>query len=208
MRSLTLCGLLFFATAFSVLAQNSAPAGTSTNSTSTATASKKQSDIYVRPDAKTREKDYISSIFGPVSIAKNVALAGYNTWRNSPEEWGPTWKGFGRRVASNFGQSAIKNSVQFGLDEALTVDSKFYRSKDKSVSARIGNALISPVTARKEDGSRTIGVPRIVGTYSAAIIARETWYPDRYSWKDGLKSGTISLGFTAGMNLIKEFIWK
>lgn len=208
MRTLTVCGLLFFAAAFSISAQNSAPSDSSANSTSAASASKKQSDIYIRPDAKTREKDYVSSIFGPFSIAKNVALAGYNTWQNSPEEWGPTWEGFGRRVASNFGQSAIKNSVQFGLDEVLKVDSKFYRSKDKSVGARITNALVSPVTARTVDGKRTIGIPRIVGTYSSAIIARETWYPDRYSWKDGVKSGTISLGFTAGMNLIKEFVWK
>lgn len=166
------------------------------------------SDVYVRPDAKTREKRYLSSIFGPVSVGKNVALAGLNTWKNSPEEWGPTWEGFGRRVASNFGQSIIKNSIQFGLDEALKVDSHFYRSKDKSVGARVGNALISPVTARTESGRRTIGVPRIVGTYASAIIARETWYPDRYSWKDGVKSGTISLGFNAGFNLIKEFVWK
>jgi hypothetical protein len=208
MRTLTVCGLLFFAAAFSISAQSSAPSGSSTNSISPASASQKQSDIYVRPDAKTREKRYFSSIFGPFSLGKDVALAGYNTWRNSPEEWGPTWKGFGRRVASNFGQSAIKNTVQFGLDEVLKEDSQFYRSKDKSVSARIGNALISPVTARTVDGKRTIGIPRIVGTYSSAIIAREAWYPDRYSWKDGMKSGTISLAFTAGFNLIKEFIWK
>jgi hypothetical protein len=208
MRTLTVCGLLFFAAAFSISAQNSAPSGTSADSTSPASASKKQSDIYVRPNAKTREKRYISSIFGPFSMGKDVALAGYNTWRNSPEEWGPTWKGFGRRVASNFAQGAIKNSVQFGLDEALKEDSQFYRSKDKSVSARFSNALISPVTARTVEGKRTIGIPRIVGTYSSAIIARETWYPDRYSWKDGMKSGTISLAFTAGFNLIKEFIWK
>lgn len=201
MRSIVLFGLLFVTTAFPVFGQSTVNgnSGTTTNP---------PSDQYVRPDAKTREKRYFSSIFGPVSIGKSVALAGFNTWRNSPEEWGPTWKGFGRRVASNFGQSIIKNSIQFGLDEALTLDSHFYRSKDKSVGARVGNALISPVTARTESGKRTIGIPRIVGTYASSIIARETWYPDRYSWKDGLKSGTYSLGFSAGFNLIKEFVWK
>jgi hypothetical protein len=64
------------------------------------------------------------------------------------------------------------------------------------------------VTARNENGKRVLGFPRIVGTYSAAVIARETWYPDRYTWKDGMKSGTISLGFNAAFNLVKEFVWK
>jgi hypothetical protein len=201
MRSIFCSGLFVLATAFFVSAQST---------TAPADQSVKPPDAngYVRPDAKTRQKRYVSSIFGPVSVAKNVALAGYNTWKNSPEEWGPKWEGFGRRVASNFGQSAIKNSIQFGLDEAFKLDSHFYRSKDKSVSARVTNALISPVTARNEDGKRVPGFPRIVGTYSSAVIARETWYPSRYTWKDGMKSGTISLGFNAAFNLVKEFVWK
>jgi len=201
MRSVFLIGLLLAAAAFSNSAQTTA-------TPSSQPAKPGISNGYVRPDAKTREKRYFSSIFGPVSIAKNVALAGFNTWKNSPEEWGPHWEGFGRRVASNFGQSAIKNSIQFGLDEAFKLDSHFYRSKDKSVSARVTNALISPVTARSESGKRVFGFPRIIGTYSAAVIARETWYPDRYTWKDGMKSGTISLGFNAAFNLVKEFVWK
>jgi hypothetical protein len=204
MRSAFLSGLFVLSTAFFVSAQSTAP----TDPASTTNAKPAQTDQYVRPDAKTREKRYFNSIFGPVAVGKNVALAGYQTWQNSPEEWGPHWEGFGRRVASNFGQSIIKNSIQFGLDEALKLDSHFYRSKDKSVSARIGNALISPVTARTVTGKRTIGVPRIFATYASSVIARETWYPSRYTWKDGLKSGTISLGFSAAFNLVKEFVWK
>jgi hypothetical protein len=137
-----------------------------------------------------------------------VATAGISTWRNSPEEWGTKWEGFGRRVASNFGKNAIKQTTKFGIDEALKIDSHFYRSQNKSVGARVGNALISPVTARNRNGRRVIGVSNLVGTYGSNIIARETWYPDRYNWKDGVKSGTISLGFNAAFNLFKEFVWK
>jgi hypothetical protein len=145
---------------------------------------------------------------GPLALGRTVASAGYSTWRNSPEEWGTKWEGFGRRVASGFGRNVIKQTTIYSLDEALKLDSGFYRSKNKSVSARIGNALISPVTARKSNGERTIGVPRLVGTYGAGIVAYETWYPKRYDWKDGLRSGTISLGFNAAFNLVKEFVWK
>ena len=166
------------------------------------------SDRYVRPDAKTRSKRYIDSMVGPFALAREVAGAGISTWRNSPEEWGDHWEGFGRRAASNFGKNVIKQTTVYGLDEAFKYDSSFYRSKDKSVGARIRNALISPVTARDRDGRRVIGVPRLVGTYGASIVAYETWYPSRYGWKDGVKTGTYSLGFNAAFNLFKEFVWK
>src|SRR5262249_13085298 len=101
----------------------------------------------------------------------------------------------------------IKNTIQYGLDESFSLDSGFYRSKDRSFGAKVSNALVSTVTARKKNGDRTVGFPRIIGTYSASIIGAETWYPQRYTWKDGLKNGSISLGFTAAFNLFKEF-WK
>jgi hypothetical protein len=163
---------------------------------------------YVRPSAERRFKRYVNGIFGPVAIAKNVAYAGIGTWRNSPEEWGDKWEGFGRRVASNFGRGAVKNTTMYALDEALKLDSGFYRSRKKDMGSRVKNALLSTVTARRPSGKRTIGVPRIVATYTTSIIAYETWYPRRYDYKDGLRSGTISLGFNAAFNLVKEFIRK
>ncbi|MDM7922139.1 MAG: hypothetical protein QUS14_07540 [Pyrinomonadaceae bacterium] len=167
-----------------------------------------QTSMYTRPDGKTRAKRYFNSMFGPFALARSAATAGIGTWRNSPEEWGPHWEGFGRRFAANVGRSVIRNSVMFGLDEALKVDSHFYRSEKRDTTSKIVNALVSPVTARKPDGKRTIGIPRIVGTYTSSIIAAETFYPARYDYKDGIRTGSISLGFNAAFNLIKEFVWK
>ena len=206
MKSLFVIGL-FFLTASVVVAQDPSPSPSPTPMASPLPSSN-ATDTYTRPDAAARRKKYINSMVGPLALGRTVATAGIATWRNSPEEWGTKWEGFGRRVASNFGRNVIKQTTIYGLDEALKVDSGFYRSKNKSVSARIGNALISPVTARKANGDRTIGVPRLVGTYGAAIISREVWYPSGYDWKDGVRSGTISLGFNAAFNLVKEFIWK
>lgn len=206
MRSAILSAVLVVSAAFCVSAQNGSttPAPTATPSVSGASGS----DVYTRPDAATRQKRFVNSMIGPVALGKMVATAGISTWRNSPEEWGTKWEGFGRRVASNFAKNAIKQTTKFGLDEALKFDSHYYRSKNKSVGARVTNALISPVTARDKNGKRVIGVPNLVGTYASNIIAREAWYPDRYNWKDGVRSGTISLGFNAAFNLVKEFIWK
>lgn len=163
---------------------------------------------YTPPTAKVRQKRFVNSVFGPLALGKNVAWAGIGTWRNSPEEWGDKWEGFGRRVASNFGKNVIKQSTIYGLDAAFKIDSHYYRSQKKDVGSRVLNALISPVTARNRDGKRVFGISRIAGTYTSSIIAAETWYPDRFNYKDGLKSGTLSLGLNGVYNLVKEFVWK
>jgi hypothetical protein len=45
----------------------------------------------------------------------------------------------------------------------------------------------------------------MIGSYTGSIVAAETWYPRRYGLKDGLKSGTLSLGTDILSNLFKEF---
>ena len=192
----------------SVAARSASQDDSSNSSGGTVTPAVSPQSGYVRPDSKTRFRRYVSGMFGPMSLGKSVLSAGYATWRNSPEEWGDNWEGFGKRLASGVGKNVIKQTTMYGLGEALKYDSRYYRSEKKDRGSRVGNALISPVTARNQRGKRVIGVPRIVGTYTASIIAAETWYPSRYDYKDGLKNGTVSLGMNAAFNLFKEFIWK
>lgn len=163
---------------------------------------------YVRPPSDKRLKRYVNDTVGPFAWVGVAASSGVSTIRNEPEEWGKSAKGFGKRFASTFGKNVIRNTAIYGIDEALKIDSHFYRSKKRDVGSRAGNAIASTFTARTASGKRTVGVSRIVGTYTASIIAAEAWYPPRYNWKDGMKSGTISLGANAAFNLVREFIFK
>jgi hypothetical protein len=163
---------------------------------------------YVRPDKKTRQKNYFKSMFSLSSLGRTVVSSGFNTWRNAPEEWGSHWDGFGRRVASGVGKNIVKQTTIFALDESFKLDSKFYRSQKRNFGSKVKNAVISPFVARTPEGKQVFGFPRIIGTYTAAIIAAETWYPKRFTYVDGLKSGTVSLGFNVAFNLLKELIKK
>ncbi|MGD9590179.1 MAG: hypothetical protein AB7Q37_12430 [Pyrinomonadaceae bacterium] len=219
----TVCGLAFFASAAAqdasptpILAADATdmPTFAADNSSipaakpSASTATSRSRNWYVRPDSKTRFKSYINSMVGPGALARSVMTAGIGTWQNAPEEWGDDWEGFGRRFASGMGRGAIKNTVIYGLDESLKYDSKFYRSQKRDAGSRLKNALLSPVTARDKNGKRVLGIPRIVGTYSANIIAQEAWYPKRFDTWDALRGGSISLTISAGYNVFREFIWK
>lgn len=163
---------------------------------------------YVRPKAKARFYHYVKNMFGPSALGGSLLAAGYSTGTNSPKEWGGQWTGFGRRAAWIFGKNVIMQTAAYGLDEGLRLDSQFYRSQKKDFRSRFSNAMVSTVTARNAEGKRVIGLPRLIGTYGASILAVEASYPDRYDYKDGLRIGTISLGVNAAFNLFKEFIWK
>jgi hypothetical protein len=161
---------------------------------------------YVFPSSHERFKRYVNSTIGPFRLARTAAAAGIEQWRDSPEEWGQGAQGYGKRFASGLAQNAIHQTVEYGLDSAMGLDTGFQRSKKEGFGPRFKDALIQNVTSRTKSGDRVISVPRFAGVYTGAIVARETWYPDRYTYKDGLRSGTTTLVMGFGINLLREFV--
>jgi hypothetical protein len=162
---------------------------------------------YEFPTHRERFNRYLKSTAGPFRLAWAAGAAGIDQWRDHPEEWGQGMKGFGRRYASHLGQNAIQQTLTYGLDEAFGLDTGFKKSTREGFGARLKDALLQNVTSRTRSGKRVISVPRIAGAYSGAIISRETWYPERYSYKDGLRAGTGNLLTGFGLNLVREFVF-
>ena len=163
---------------------------------------------YVFPTAEERFKKYVKDTVGPVRLVRTAAAAGIDQWRDTPEEWGQGSKGYGKRFASGMGRNAIQQTVTYGLDSALGLDTGFQRSKREGFFPRLKDALAQNVTSRTKSGNRVISAPRFVGVYTGSIIAAETWYPERYSYKDGLRHGTTTLLTGFGINVVREFLIK
>ena len=191
--------------AFSVYSQEP----TKPQSTDPAVAAKPTpSPDYVFPTPRERFNRYVKSTVGPERLLRAAASAGIAQWRDSPEEWGQGAEGYGKRFASRMGQNAIRQTVIYGLDSAMGLDTGFERSKRKGFMPRLKDALVQNVTSRNRSGDRVISIPRFAGVYTGSIIATETWYPDRYSYKDGLRRGTTSLLTGFGINVVREFVIK
>lgn len=205
-RQLTLSLILIVASALGCYAQTAAtPAEPQSSPTPTATPS---DDTYVFPTGSERFNRYVKSTVGPFSLLRTAASAGISQWRDTPEEWEQGASGYGKRFASGFGRNAIQQSVIYGLDVAMELDTGFKKSKQKEFGKRIKHALLENVTSRNKSGERVVAVPRFAGIYTSRVIAYETWYPQRYDYKDALKSGTRSILTGFGMNLIREFVIK
>jgi hypothetical protein len=162
-------------------------------------------DNYVFPTHRERFDRYVKNTVGPLRLTRTAVSAGLDQWRDTPEEWGQGMKGYGRRYASSFGRNLVQQSVTYGLDEALGQDSGFQRSNRDGFGARVKHAFLETITSRTKSGRRVLSAPRLAGVYTSAIVATETWYPERYSYKDGLRIGTGTLITGFGINLVREF---
>ena len=166
---------------------------------------KKQSGSYTRPDASERFKKYAGRTFGGYALLGTVASAGFAHLIDSPPEWEDDSRGFARRVGSAFGKTVVEETTVYALDEAFKLDSNFYRSGKKDFGSRLKNAFLTTFTARKANGKRVIGAPRIVGAFTSNIVAAEVWFPNNYDYRDGLRYGATSLGVNVLVNLFREF---
>lgn len=169
-------------------------------------ANQSANPAYVFPTRRERFNRYVKSTIGPFSLLNTAVSAGIKQWRDDPKEWEQGASGYGKRYASSFGRRAIEQTIIYGLDSALGLDTGFKKSTRQGFWPRMKDALAENITSRTRTGKRVISVPRISGVYASRIIRAETWYPSRYNYKDGLRSGTRSLATGFGMNLIREFV--
>lgn len=186
--------------------QTTAPTPQTTTTTQQTTQTTTPPD-YIFPTREERFKRYVKDTVGPWPLARAAASAGIQQWQDSPEEWGQGAEGYGKRFASNMGRNAIRQTVTYGLDSALGLDTGFQKSKREGFFPRFKDALIQNVTSRTKSGKRVVSVPRFAGVYTGSIVAAETWYPDRYSYKDGFRSGTTTLLYGFGINVVREFLF-
>lgn len=162
-------------------------------------------NLYEFPTQRERFDRYVKDTVGPLRLTRTVVAAGLDQWRDTPEEWGQGMKGYSKRFASSFGRNAIQQSVTYGLDEALDLDTGFQRSGREGIFPRVKHAFTETFMSRTKSGKRVLSAPRLAGVYTGAIVATETWYPERYSYKDGLRMGTGTLITNFGINLVREF---
>ena len=154
-------------------------------------------------DSTTREHQLVRDLF--YGTAMGVAFSGFDQWRDDPEQWGDSWNGYGKRVASNLGGFYIQEGVTYGLSAAMNRPMQYPRCNCIGTGKRAMWAVRGALFDQLSNGKRPLAVPRIVGAY-AGTFAQVAWRPKEgnNAWL-GFTRGTSSLAIGALINLYHEF---
>ena len=163
---------------------------------------------YRFPDAHERFHTYVGNMVSPFMLVYTAGRAGISHLWDDPAEWRGDFGGYGQRLASSFGTSLVKRSMEYGFNEALHLDSKYYRCSCQGFLPRLGHAMKSTITARNREGRTVFSAPVLASNYAAEVLATTTWYPDRYSYRDGLRDGNWALLGRFGFNIVREFVFR
>jgi hypothetical protein len=152
-------------------------------------------------------RDFRNKLIWKGPLIKTTFSALFNEARNSPHEWERGADGFGKRVASSFGQRAIKATVELGVSYWTHENLHYKRMGQGGFWPRVKHAAVSTYWVERDNGvgGQTLAVGRITGAFAAGMISR-AWMPSRVAtFGAGMESFGGTIGLDVGLNLFKEF---
>jgi hypothetical protein len=126
-------------------------------------------------------------------------------WLKSPEEWGGSWEGFGKRVGTRQAESIISRGIEAGVGSLWGEDPRYFRSGRTDFSGRLRHAVVSAFVTYRRDGSRGPALARGIGIVSAKTVSK-SWKPDREWWQDSFEPLGTGLAGRITSNVLREFL--
>jgi len=148
---------------------------------------------------------YTHSFLTLESLVSPLMAAGISQAEDTPHEWGRGGTGFGRRVASSYGQNAIARTIEFGVATLDHEDPRYHPSDQTGIWPRTRHAIVATFVSPTTSGGSEPAYSRFAGVYGAAFIANAWEPPSQDSAVHGLERGSLSLLSRVGWNVFKEF---
>lgn len=163
---------------------------------------------YSFPTFKYRFLDYLDRAAGPVTEVRVALQAGVAQGVDHPDGWGQGADSYGKRYAWWWTENWIAETAKLAANESFHLDGTYHRSSAHSVAPRIRHAIRETFLARTRSGRTIVSVSNLAAPYVAAMYSTYAWYPGHPNWKQGVKTGSISLAIQPGLNLLREFVFK
>ena len=154
--------------------------------------------------AKQRLEFYKDKLISKGAIAGTLGSAVWGEARNTPSEWGRTTGGFFKRWGSAYAQNGVYQTISLGVSAAHHEDLRYKKSNSsRDVSPRALRREAHVHRALQQSRGIHARPGRIAGAFGAGPIAR-SWKPaSTSSVGDGFESAGISLGISAGLNVVR-----
>jgi hypothetical protein len=120
---------------------------------------------------------FAKSTVGAESLSGGLFSAAIGTARDKPVEYGPHWGGFGDRYGMRLTGVSTGNAMEAGLGAIWGEDPRYFRSEDRGIKARIGNAVLMTFAARQRDGHLGPAYARFISTPGNNFLSN-TWRAD------------------------------
>jgi hypothetical protein len=163
----------------------------------------------VRPAPLTlpqRRKLFVRQTFiTPGIYIRTVFLASINQAQGSPYEWGDGFAGYGRRLASNYSQTAIQNVFSTVGNAALGYEPRYDRCRCAGVGPRTKHALMRAFLTYNNTEQELRPQLALYGAAFGAGMLSSTWKPRAQPWSEGGKSIATQAGFSVLFNWLGEF---
>ena len=141
--------------------------------------------------SEDRFKWAVLATVGPKNLAAGVVVAGIQTWRNDPEEYGPHWDGFGKRYGARLGIGGTINAMEAGVGVIWGEDPRYFRAPGQPFKRRVGHIFKMAFVARDRAGELHPAYARLIAVPSGLIVSN-AWRPDspitagHVSWQIGM----------------------
>ncbi len=152
----------------------------------------------------SRWHNYVHDILGPGAWLGVAAGSALDQARSSPTQWGTGASGFGKRVASTYGDLLVQESVHHGLAAAMDRSTSYHRCACQGFGGKVGNAFVETFTDRDAEGQRQFSVPRVAGAVAGGF-APMLWWPGETVAGAATATG-VSLLFSWAGNLMTELV--
>jgi hypothetical protein len=145
-------------------------------------------------------------LFAPTVFSRTLTAALTDQIRRFPEQWGHgATHGFGARLASEYGQVAVGNLIESGVQAWHKEDPRYFRSGHGNFFRRTFHVIGNTLVVHSTNGGRTFSLAMPASAYGSWAIAAR-WYPsDLHGVASFFQYGSSNVGMKAAGNFFREF---
>jgi len=162
--------------------------------------------VYMPITPRGRVDWILNGVGGPRSLGVGVMASAWQTGLNTPEEWGRSWPGFGKRYLEREADVILSNSLEASVGAFWGEEPRYIRSHRPGVWPRTRHAARAVLLAERRDGRLAPAWGRYVGN-TVNNVVENAWLPPsvRTPGHTLLRTANGFLGRLAG-NLFEEFL--
>jgi len=120
------------------------------------------------------------SAVSPQRSAGYVFSSAITTASNSPEEYGPHWDGFGKRIGLRMSTGATGIMLETGIGALWGEDPRYVRATGRPVKARMLNAVKMTFMAHNREGKIVPAYARYISVPANSFITN-SWRADSHA---------------------------